>query len=101
MIVLDIVLVLLFIVVLVGGYTAIRLLQLTRNMNKKIKSKVIFLEKDRIADIISNIDDVKTPIDLNMKIVLTNKSKDCIKEECKHSSEIPKQEKYVEPYVLI
>lgn len=101
MVVLDIILVLLFIVALVGGYTAIKLLQRTRNLNKKIKIKFTISERDSITDIIFNIDKINTPIDLNKKIVLTNKSKDCSKEPCKQSSEISKQEKYVEPYALI
>lgn len=101
MVVLDIILVLLFIIALVGGYTAIKLLKRTRNLNKKIKLKFIISDGNNIADIISNIDKINAPIDLNKNIVLTNKSKDCSKEECKQSSEISKQEKYVEPYALI
>lgn len=97
MVVLDIILVLLFIVALIGGYTAIKLLQRTRNLNKKIKIKFTISEGDNIADIISNLDNINTPIDLNKKIVLTNKLKGCSKEECKQSSE----KKHVEPYALI
>lgn len=100
MVVLDIILILLLIVALAGGYTAIRLLQLSKNMNKRIKSRFTILDRDNIADIIIN-DEINTPIDLNKKIVLSDKSKDCGKEKCKHTSKISKQEKSVEPYALI
>lgn len=99
MVFVNIILVLLCIVALVGGYTAIKLLRLTRNIDKKVKLKFTISDSDSNVDVI--LAKFNSPINLNKQIMLTNTLKVLSKEEPKQLSEDSKQENYVEPYALI